>query len=95
MDAESIIQKPFFSAQRLRRPCTIWPVCVHNACGLDAQPPTAYSQNQSLSGMIRKIVEERIQEENDLQTMKEALADYQVDGKVYSLLHVKREFGIQ
>jgi len=55
----------------------------------------ANMQNQSLSGMIRKVVEERIQEENDLQTMKEALADYQVDGKVYSLLHVKREFGIQ
>ena len=55
----------------------------------------ANMQNQSLSGMIRKVVEERIQEESDLQTMKEALADYQVDGKVYSLLHVKREFGIQ
>jgi len=55
----------------------------------------ANMKNQSLSGMIRKVVEERIQEENDLQTMKEALADYQVDGKVYSLLHVKREFGIQ
>lgn len=55
----------------------------------------ANMQNRTLTEMIRSVVEEKIQDEEDWQTYKEALVDYQIHGKLFSLAVVKRERGIR
>ena len=55
----------------------------------------AAAQNQTLTQMIRWVVEERIQDEEDWQTYKEALADYQIHERSFPLVKVKREMGIR
>lgn len=55
----------------------------------------ANAQNRTLTEMIRTVVEERIRDEEDWKTYKEALADYQIKSNTFHLNAVKRERGIR
>lgn len=52
-------------------------------------------QNKTVKEMVVSVVLEKIQDEYDWKTYKEALADYQIGNKTFSLSQVKREMGVR
>lgn len=55
----------------------------------------AKDQHQTLAIMIKSSVNEKIQDTYDWKQYREALADYEINRKVFTLAQVKRECGIR